>query len=93
MNESTIKYVTCCKLWNEFHKTDNTSLLLRYKLTDVIYYKLLQDFYLINIRFNNFNNKSQLTQEDIDVIEDEVIKFNDFFDIISVINTAMHNNN
>lgn len=93
MNEAVIKYVTCCKLWIEFHKTDNTALLLRFKLTDTLYYKLLQDFYLINIRFNNFNNKGQLTQEDIDVIENEVVKYNDFFDIISIINTAMNSNN
>ena len=92
MNKSIIKYVTCCKLWNEFHKIDNTSLLLRYKLTDIVYYKLLQSFCLINIRFNNFNSKKELTEKDIEMIEGEVIKFNDFFDIMSIINNTMNNN-
>jgi hypothetical protein len=91
MNDSFIKYVTCCKLWLEFHKDSNPAGLLRYKLTDKVYYKLLQEFNLISIRFNTLSNKELLDDNDFEIINNEVIKYNDFFDIMSIIKSVMEN--
>lgn len=91
MNDSFIKYVTCCKLWLEFHKDSNLASLLRYKLTDKVYYKLLQEFNLISIRFNTLSNKELLDDNDFEIINNEVIKYNDFFDIMSIIKSVMEN--
>jgi hypothetical protein len=89
MNSNLVRYVTCCKLWLEFHKTDNTALLLRYKLTNVVYYELLCMFNLINIRYVSLSCKSELTINDYDLINEDLIKYNDFFDIMSIINGVM----
>ena len=93
MSNSFTKYVICCKLWLEFHKDSNLAGLLRYKLTDQVYYKLLQEFNLIEIRFNSLSNKESLDGQDLETIDKEVINYNDFFDIMSIINSVMEGQN
>ncbi len=90
MNNRHIQYVQCCKLWLEFHKDSNHSVLLIYKLTHKLYYQLLQEFNLIQVRYYELASKSLLTEEDLQLIDKELEKYSTFFESMMFVLQAMN---
>lgn len=90
MNNKHIQYVQCCKLWLELHKDSNHSVLLIYKLTYRVYYKLYEEFNFIQIVYNYLANKTNLTQDDFNIIDKELAKYPAFFESMLYVIKAMN---
>lgn len=93
MTSRHIQYIQCCKLWLEFNKTSNHSVLLIGKLTYKVYYKLQQEFMFIQVVYNELANKAVITNDDLDVIDKELAKYPAFFESMIYVIEAMNSSN
>lgn len=90
MNSRHVLYIQCCKLWLELHKDSNHTVLLIYKLTHKLYYKLYEEFNFIQIVYNDLASKNNLTDDDFNIIDKELSKYPTFFESMMFVIQAMN---